>query len=90
MLSERERQVLEQIEQRLAESDPKLAAKLTRGMRLAMLRRWMFVCLGWLLVIAMAVAGWWIIAVLLIGPLMALTLARLILAAHRRRHPWDW
>jgi Protein of unknown function (DUF3040) len=88
MLSERERQVLGQIEARLALSDPKLAAKLSRSLRLVRLRRWLLVVLGWLALVGAGIAGWWIVAVLLLGPLVAVTVAWLLHEARRRRHPW--
>lgn len=88
MLSERERQVLGQIEARLAASDPRLAAKLSRSLRLVRLRRWTLVILGWLALAGAAVAGWWVVAVLLLGPLIAVTLAWVLNDKHRRRHPW--
>jgi Protein of unknown function (DUF3040) len=88
MLSERERQVLGQIEARLALSDPKLAAKFSRSLRLVRLRRWTVLVLCWLAFVGAAVAQWWIVAFLLLGPLIAVTLAWILNERHRRRHPW--
>jgi hypothetical protein len=74
VLSEREQQVLKDIERHLSESDPKLAARLARSKRLIRWRGLLMLVLGWLLAVGAGLAGWWIVTVLLLGPLTALTL----------------
>ena len=75
MLSEREQRVLNEIERHLSESDPRLAARLARSMGLIRWRGWLMLARGWVLAVGAGIAGWWIVAVLLVGPLIALTLA---------------
>lgn len=74
MLSQQERRQLSQIEEHLEASDPRLAAMLA-GMRTRpRWRRAAWLSLMWVAVAAGMLAGWWVVALLLIGPLLALTL----------------
>lgn len=70
MLSREDERRLAEIEQRLQEADPKLAAFMRDpGGRGSV--RWLLACLVmWLAVASVAVAGWWVIAGLVMGPLM--------------------
>ena len=88
MLSEREQQVLEDIERHLVASDPQLAATLVRATRPARWWIWALAALGWVVTIGSAVAGWWIVTVLLLGPLTAVTLAWLLNATALGRYSW--
>ena len=49
---------------------------------------WVLAALGWALTIGSAVAGWWMVTVLLLGPLMAITLAWLLNETALGRDTW--
>ena len=89
MLTGRERQLLDEIERCLTESDPDLAQRLTGVPRVAQVPRWRgwaALVAGWLLALTAVVVGSWIAAVIVVGPLIAVTVAW-ILNATRFRNP---
>lgn len=74
MLSQQERRQLNEIEEHLETSDPRLAAMMA-GMKVRpRWRRATFLSLMWVAVAAAMLAGWWVLALILVGPLLALTL----------------
>jgi hypothetical protein len=83
VLSERERQELEKIERHLAESDPRLAAALSqtslvRKASFPRWRGWVALVLGWVSMTGAALAGWWMAALILMLPVLAITVAWII------------
>lgn len=77
MLSDHELRRLNEIERELRLTDPSLDASLsTMGLRW----RWALplALLGWASFAALAAVGWWVIAILLVGPLIPATLAVLV------------
>lgn len=77
MLSDYELRRLSEIEREFRFTDPRLAASLS-----AMCLHWRWglplALLGWASFAALAAAGWWVIAILLVGPLIPATLEVLI------------
>ncbi len=78
MLSEREQQVLDDIERHLAESDPRLADRLAHASQRPRWWAWVLAVLGWVITVVAAAVGWWIVSVVLLGPLIAVTFAWLV------------
>jgi len=68
-----ERSRLRDIEEALTASDPSLAAAL-RSFRVPGRRRVYGLAALWLVAAAGAVAGWWILSLIISGPLLVLTL----------------
>ncbi len=73
MLNEYERCRLGEIEEALRASDPRLDRAL-RTLRPPRRRTLGWLSAGWLSAVGAGLAGWWIIVVVMLGPLLAATL----------------